>query len=49
MSMFPLTRAATGYVARNGPGGLARARTAVLLTRLGACEDAHARDLGLIP
>jgi hypothetical protein len=38
MSAFPKTRAA-GYVVRHGPGELARARAAVLLARLEACED----------
>jgi hypothetical protein len=39
MSVFPKTRAAAGYAARHARSELARARAAVLLARLGACED----------
>ena len=39
MSAFPKTRAAARYAARHARSELARARAAVLLTRLGACED----------
>jgi hypothetical protein len=39
MSTFPKTRAAAGYIARHGPGELARARAAILLAKLGACDD----------
>ena len=39
MSVFPKTRAAAGYIAAAGPGELARARAAILLTRLDACDD----------
>ena len=39
MSAFPKTRAAARYAARHARSELARARAAVLLTRLGACAD----------
>jgi hypothetical protein len=39
MSAFPKTRAAARYAARHARSELARARAAVLLTRLGACQD----------
>jgi hypothetical protein len=39
VSVFPKTRAAAGHIAGAGPGELARARAAILLARLGACED----------
>jgi hypothetical protein len=42
MSTFPKSRAAAGYIARHARGELARARAAVLLTRLDACEDVPA-------
>jgi hypothetical protein len=38
MSAFPKTRAAARYAARHAWGELARARAAVVLARLGACE-----------
>ena len=39
MSAFPKTRAAAGYAARHARSELARARAAILLARLDACED----------
>jgi len=39
MSVFPKTRAAAGYIAAAGPGELARTRAAILLARLGTCDD----------
>jgi hypothetical protein len=42
MTRFPKTRAAARYAARHGPGEPARARAAVLLAKLGACETALA-------
>jgi hypothetical protein len=38
MSAFPKIRAAARYAARHARGELARARAAVVLARLGACE-----------
>jgi hypothetical protein len=38
MSAFPKTRAAAWYAARHARGELARARAAVVLAALGACE-----------
>lgn len=49
MSTFPKTRAAAGYAARHTPGELTRAHAAVLLTRLGACEDLLPGDDGDVP
>jgi hypothetical protein len=42
VTAFPKTRAAAGYAARHGPGELTRARAAIVLARLDACE-------GLLP
>ena len=42
MSAFPKTRAAARYAARHSRSELVRARAAVLLARLGACEDVPA-------
>ena len=39
MRAFPKTRAAAGYAARHARSELARARAAILLARLDACED----------
>jgi len=39
MSAFPKIRTAASYIARHGPGELTRARAAVLLARLDACDD----------
>jgi hypothetical protein len=39
MSAFPKTCAAARYAAQHSRSELARARAAVLLTKLGACED----------
>src|SRR5690242_21917100 len=47
MSVFPKTRAAAGYIAAAGPGELARARAAILLTRLDACDDIFPGDGGM--
>jgi hypothetical protein len=44
MSVFPKTRAAAGYIAAAGPGELARARAAILLARLDACDDILSGD-----
>ena len=49
MSVFPKTRAAAGYIAGTGPGELARARAAILLARLGACEDILPGGEGDVP
>src|SRR5690242_211090 len=39
MSAFPKTRTAASYIARHGPGELTRARAAILLAQLDACDD----------
>jgi len=49
MSMFPKTRAAAGYIAGTGPGELARARAAILLVRLGVCDDILPGSEGDVP
>ena len=49
MSVFPKTRAAAGYIAGTGPGELARTRAAILLARLGACEDILTGGEGDVP
>ena len=49
MSAFPNTRAAAGYIAGTGPGELARARAAILLARLGACDDILPGGQGDVP
>ena len=49
MSVFPKTRAAAGYIAGTSPGELARARAAILLARLGACEGILPGDEGGVP
>ena len=49
MSVFPKTRAAAGYIAGTGPGELARTRAAILLARLGACEDILPGGEGDVP
>jgi hypothetical protein len=49
MSVFPKTRAATGYIAGTGPGELARARATILLARLGACDDILPGGQGDVP
>jgi hypothetical protein len=49
MSTFPRTRAIAGDIAEHGPGGMARARAALLLTRLNACDEALASRNGEIP
>jgi hypothetical protein len=49
MSVFPKTRAAAGYIAGAGPGELARARAAILLARLDACDDILAAGEGDVP
>ena len=49
MSVFPKTRAAAGYIAGTGPGELARTRAAILLARLGACEDILSGGEGDVP
>jgi hypothetical protein len=49
MSKFPKTRAAARYAARHGPGDLARARAAVLLAKLSACETALADGDAVAP
>lgn len=49
MSVFPKTRAAAGYIAGAGPGELARARAAILLARLGACDDILPGSDGDVP
>jgi hypothetical protein len=49
MSVFPKIRAAAGYIAGTGPGELVRARAAVLLARLDACDDILAACEGDVP
>lgn len=49
MSVFPKTRAAAGYIAGTVPGELARARAAILLARLDACDDILAAGAGDVP
>ena len=49
MSVFPKTRAAAGYIAAAGPGELARARAAILLARLDACDDILLAGEGDVP
>jgi hypothetical protein len=49
VSVFPKTRAAAGYIAGTGPGELARTRAAILLARLGACEDILPGGEGDVP
>jgi hypothetical protein len=49
VSAFPKTRAAAGYIAGAGPGELARARAAILLARLGACDDLLPGDEAGVP
>jgi len=47
MSVFPKTRAAAGYIATAHAGELARARAAILLARLDACDDILSGDGGV--
>jgi len=49
MSVFPRTRTAAGYIAGTVPGELARARAAILLARLDACDDILAAGAGDVP
>jgi hypothetical protein len=49
VSAFPKTRAAAGYAARHGSGELTRARAAILLARLDACEDLLPDSDGDVP